>query len=91
LAAATCAAACATALARGASPTECVYVFIVSGAIAYSYFHLFNMSLTARRIHLLIRQLGQEVNPGERYDAARVISLRLARLEQMGILREEGG
>jgi hypothetical protein len=64
------------------------YGVAVYGCLAYAYFHLFNMSETARGIHILyeLRQNGQltaeEIE--EHYNAEHMLRVRLERLEALG-------
>ncbi len=61
---------------------------IVYNGIAYAYFHVFNMSETARRIHILLHVLTHNgVNAeslSENYLPRSMASVRLDRLEKMG-------
>ncbi len=64
------------------------FAFIVFNGIAYSYFHFFNMSETARRIRMLIQiqRDGGEIlreNLIETYTPENMVQARLARLTQM--------
>lgn len=74
---------------------EVVYFMIVYTCIAYSYFHLFNLSETGRRVRILreLRAAGsltaQEIS--SRYSTALVIEVRLDRLVAAGQLELRGG
>lgn len=61
---------------------------IVYNGIAYAYFHVFNMSETARRIRILLHVLiHNDVNAGnlrDDYSPCDMVAVRLDRLEQMG-------
>ena len=70
---------------------ECVYLGTVSLGFCYSFFHLFNMSETARRIRMLrriylsggsvaIKSLEQE------YSVEHIVKIRIQRLMDTGIL-----
>jgi hypothetical protein len=65
-------------------PVEAVYGVVVYTCVAYSYFHLFNMSETARRIRILseIYRSGSLTADqlSRLYDAAAVLGMRLDRL-----------
>ncbi len=63
------------------------YAFIVYNALAYTYFHLFNMSETARRIKILYEidsagSLSKEAIPRS-YGISEMLSVRLKRLVNM--------
>lgn len=72
-----------------------LFALIVYSALAYSYFHVFNMSETARRIkilreiHLAGRISREELARG--YNANEMIKARLERLERLGQIRLTGG
>jgi len=65
-----------------------VFSSIVYNGIAYAYFHVFNMSETARRIHILLHVLTHNdvnaENLSENYLPRSMASVRLDRLEKMG-------
>ena len=76
---------------------ECVYLAIVSLGFCYSYFHLFNMSETARRIRMLRRVY---LNHGSvpikslenEYSIEHIVKIRIQRLMDTGVLtRSEDG
>jgi hypothetical protein len=76
-------------------PFAATYVVVVYVCIAYSYFHLFNMSETARRIRIL-RELhaagsltAEEIS--RRYSGASVLETRFDRLLATGQLRMRAG
>lgn len=75
---------------------SCLYALIVYLLLAYSYFHLFNMSETARRIRIL-REIYQRdrvraEDIAERYSASSMLTNRITRLLETGQIREvEGG
>jgi hypothetical protein len=64
-----------------AGPELYAYLIIVYNCLAYSYFHFFNMSETARRVRLLIRL---KLKPGawseKDHDPETMVQNRLARL-----------
>lgn len=68
-----------------------VYCLIVYNAVMYSYFHLFNMSETARRIHILLNVLEHGVLRQEEiraiYSPRDMVMIRLERLVLMGWLQ----
>lgn len=72
-----------------------IYFFVVFSALAYAYFHLFNMGETARRIRLLaeIRKVGsltaQELSTI--YKESEIVELRLQRLVDMKQLTLDNG
>jgi len=71
------------------------YVAIVYAGVAYAYFHLFNMSETARRIRL-IREIDRhgslaEAEVRRAYSDDEVVDTRLARMLAMGHLVEKDG
>ena len=69
----------------------CVYLAIVSLGFCYSYFHLFNMSETARRIRMLRRIY---LNGGSvavkslesEYSIEHIVKIRIQRLMDTGVL-----
>jgi hypothetical protein len=76
-------------------PLAATYVAVVYACIAYSYFHLFNMSETARRIRIL-RELhaagslsAEEIS--RLYSNASVLATRFDRLLATGQLRMRDG
>jgi hypothetical protein len=75
--------------------TAAVYCLVVYGALAYTYFHFFNMSETARRIRILcVIETAGSVSPGELtalYKTTDVVTIRLGRLVALHQLHEEGG
>lgn len=72
-----------------------VYAVIIYSALAYVYFHLFNMSETARRIKilsLLYRDGATEKGRfGSGYGAGAMLEARLERLRSTGQIREADG
>lgn len=75
--------------------SRAVYAFIVYTALAYVYFHLFNMSETARRIKILslLYRDGATVKGrfGSGYGAGEMLEARLGRLMSTGQIREIDG
>lgn len=75
----------------GFSIQECVYLAIVSLGFSYSYFHLFNMTETARRIRMLRRIY---LNGGAvsvkaieaEYSVEHIVKIRIQRLMDTGVL-----
>jgi hypothetical protein len=65
-------------------PVETAYGVVVYACVAYCYFHLFNMSETARRIRILSEiYLAGSLDAGQlsrRYDGVAVLEMRLDRL-----------
>lgn len=72
-----------------------LYGLIVYNALGYCYFHIFNMSETARRIHILyeIKRAGSlEINKIESlYNERDILSSRIGRLYSTGQITGEGG
>jgi hypothetical protein len=72
----------------GSTAVAAIYGAVVYACLAYAYFHLFNMSETARGIHILyeLRQNGaltaEEIE--EHYNAEHMLRVRLKRLEALG-------
>lgn len=71
------------------------FCFAVYSSLAYTYFHFFNMSETARRIRILYEVYRAGSLPltsiGELYKTADIIGLRLKRLVETNKLRYESG
>ncbi len=82
--------------ASGIEKISCmVYAFTVYFCIAYAYFHLFNMSETARRIRILheiykAKTLSRD-NILSLYEASDIVEVRLKRLSLTGQLEQSGG
>lgn len=72
-----------------------LYLFLLYSFTAYTYFHLFNMGETSRRIRILAaisNHPPQTLKELERtYDEDRMIRARLDRLVALGQIREEKG
>lgn len=70
------------------------YCLIVYNALAYVYFHIFNMSETARRVHILIalKRAGrmEKQNILEQYTSKDIVDIRLSRLLSLKQLKIEG-
>ena len=70
-----------------------LYVLLAFNAFGYAYFHLFNMSETARRIKILMaisdRGLQFQSEVEEQYSPSDMIRQRLDRLEDMGQIRKD--
>lgn len=83
--------------ARGLGETLLMALFalLVFNGIGYAYFHVFNMSETARRIHMLLWIRDHGAIRGElvaEYSPKHMVHARLARLVEMGqITREADG
>ena len=73
-----------------------LYVFLISGLFGYCYFHLYNMSETARRIRILVgiycahHGLTPVKSSDAQYDSKTIIANRLSRLEQAGSIVRQG-
>jgi hypothetical protein len=67
-----------------------IYALIVYNCILYAYFHLFNMSETARRIRILLqlRESGGLTKPQllDQYSPQNMVEARLKRLQKMGVI-----
>ncbi|MEK8015731.1 MAG: hypothetical protein VSS75_002605 [Candidatus Parabeggiatoa sp.] len=73
-----------------------IYALIVYNCVLYAYFHLFNMSETARRIRILLqlRELGSLTKEQLRdlYSPQNMVETRLNRLQKMGVIcRDQQG
>jgi hypothetical protein len=72
-----------------------MYGFVVYAALAYSYFHIFNMSETARRIRILYEiQRSKRLKISEiasLYNADDMLNSRIARLLSMKQIKHSGG
>lgn len=70
------------------------YAFFYSLLVGYSYFHLFNMSETSRRIKILVTLSGQSPlslrEMGQFYKEDEVVSVRMERLVDLGQVRQNG-
>lgn len=73
--------------------TAFIYSLIIYNALAYVYFHIFNMSETARRIHILIDlKEGERLTKKEilkRYNVEDIVDNRLNRLLSLKQLKLE--
>ncbi len=85
----------ATALSNEPVAPSVIYCLIVYNSIGYSYFHLFNMSETARRVRILyeVKKAGrlEDSEIQSMYDTGDMFSGRVERLLSMSQIREEGG
>jgi len=67
-----------------------IYALIVYNCILYAYFHVFNMSETARRIRILLhlRKSGSLAKPQliALYSPQNMVEARLQRLQKMGVI-----
>jgi hypothetical protein len=76
-------------------PLELVYGAVVYACLAYSYFHVFNMSETARRIRILSELYisgslsAEEISRA--YSGEVLLGVRFDRLVATGQLEERGG
>lgn len=76
--------------------TSLGYSLILFNCAGYAYFHVFNMSETARRIRILLHlyQHGSMTDReiAELYSPTNMVQVRLARLQKMGVLsRKQDG
>lgn len=71
-----------------------IYGFFVYSGLAYSYFHLFNLSETARRLRILYMLVNKrKMTLGDLntcYGRENMVSTRLVRLLETGQLRRQG-
>lgn len=71
-----------------------IYSLIVSLLLSYSYFHVFNMSETARRIRILyeihVRGRLKAAELDRLYGAGEMLENRIERLVSMGQIRKDG-
>ena len=68
----------------GGGSAELLFSLFGGALLAHIYFHIFNMSETARRIRLLIEiKEGSETPLAETYTPENMISIRLARLREL--------
>lgn len=72
-----------------------IYSLIVYNVLAYVYFHIFNMSETARRIRILVelKKAGvlRKGDIFEQYDPSDIVNVRLDRLLNLKQITIEGG
>ncbi len=72
-----------------------LYTLLVFNSVAYSYFLLFSLSETGRRIRILLQLLeGDSINTNEHatnYSSEAMVRQRLLRLGQMGQISETSG
>lgn len=72
-----------------------IYAFIVFNLIGYTYFHIYNMSETARRVRILydIYSKGHLTRPdiGNIYNKGDMVAVRIERLLGLGQIKEVGG
>jgi hypothetical protein len=66
-----------------------IFTLVCGLLSAHVYFHLFNMSETARRIHLLT-ELRSRGEIDRNYQPERMLALRLNRLLELGLLERRG-
>lgn len=64
------------------------FSFTIFLALAYSYFHVFNMSHTARRIQILIQSIQATTKPLT-YSPEEILERRMERLLAMGAIEEK--
>ncbi len=72
-----------------------LYALLVFNSVAYSYFLLFSLSETGRRIRILLQLLeGDSINTNEQaanYSSEAMVRQRLVRLGQMGQISDTSG
>ncbi len=75
-------------------PLSYIYVALVYFSFAYFYFHIFNMSETARRIKILMGIQSSKIRSLKDipayYDIDNALTIRLKRLIQLGQIRKKG-
>jgi uncharacterized membrane protein len=83
-----------TSVGRTSGLIVYAYALITFNSFAYFYFHVFNMSETARRIKLLVGiKKGKLKNANDLtgyYDDKKALMLRLERLEQLSQVKKAG-
>jgi hypothetical protein len=93
----TCVAGLGAPLALGAAhePSVLAYDVLVCACASYAYFHLFNMSETARRVRILLevsyRGGVEESELRRMYSDAEVVDKRLKRMIDMGAIELRSG
>ena len=70
---------------------EGIYTFATSLAFDYAYFHFFNMSETARRIHIIVLIHEGDSSELKDYQPESMLKSRIDRLIEMKVLRESEG
>lgn len=83
--------ACTAVVAALRGPADLAFAAVVSGCIAYCYFHLFNMSETARRIRILTTHLLGVPVDDLSYPLEAMIDARIDRLIMLAALRQTDG
>lgn len=73
------------------APGSIFYVGLSSLLIAHVYFHIFNMSETARRIRILVRLVTGSGAAEESYSAERIVNNRIQRLLELRTIQEKEG
>lgn len=69
----------------GGGAPEFLFSICMGGLLGHIYFHIFNMSETARRIRLLLEiREGSQTPAAETYSPRQMISVRLIRLRELG-------
>lgn len=70
------------------TPIQVLYLFITSACFNYFYFHVFNMSETARRIHI-ITALEANESDLQTYTPDNMIDTRIQRAMDLGVLMKK--
>lgn len=74
------------------SATGPIYIFFIALLSGHVYFHIFNMSETARRIRILLKlKQGKSVTISESYSSQEMIAVRLKRLVELKQVTEQAG
>lgn len=71
--------------------TFLIYLFLIYSFSAYTYFHIFNMSETSRRVRMIqsIANNSRLINIDELYDDSAMVEIRLERLLALGQIKKE--
>ena len=74
------------------TPSSLIYAFLVYNSLAYSYFHFFNMSETARRIKILLEIKQKDFivynDLTTDYKPDFIVKTRLKRLAELGQIKQ---
>lgn len=81
------------AIAFKFSYSNIIYVMLVVVSCLYTYFHFFNMSLTARRVNILINIFDNATSTNKNviYNTSSMVQNRIARLEALGQIKNDAG
>jgi len=76
-------------IAFGMGP-EVVFFLLTSASFSLTYFLVWNCTITARRVRVLVEMYSGHKQPVQIYSPALMIEERVRRLEGMGAIRREG-